>query len=271
LRARGGHLARFARAEAVVEYLAHAGGNLDEKDLVLSELVLASRPPAAASLASSLLLLGLWPGLDAAFWRRAPYWRDRTAELGAELIGTFSNQVRRFDPTRVHRVASTLVRSTEREVVRGRLRELRRQRRVAQSRLEVAGALATSDSQVDEVPSPARVAEALCPHIPGARGAETIEALRVWLGGLVGGDADLVIDGVVLERSRLELAAERGIKEHAARKRLQRALLRIRKRLQEQIQVSRDGGEMAFGAHEHELRAAVMCGLGRVSAPARPV
>lgn len=66
----------------------------------------------------SLLWLGLWPGLSGAFVRRAIFWRDATDEFIAELIAIFTDIVARLNLSRVRYVIGTLVRSTERDIIR---------------------------------------------------------------------------------------------------------------------------------------------------------
>jgi RNA polymerase sigma-70 factor (ECF subfamily) len=246
----------------VIEYLAHAGGDLDEKDRILAALARATWAGAAARLATALLLLGLWPGLDAAFRRRGCLCKDQGGEFAAEMIACFTDQVRRLDLNRVHRVAATLVRSTEREVLRVRIQDLRRRRQRSSLPIEVAETLTVSAWELDDVPSAAVAASNLFPPVTGGTVEEEIAALRSWLTNLVGQDADLVIDALLLNRSRLELGAERGIGEGATRKRLQRALGRIRKRLEDQIPRSRDGEGWRLPDHEHETRESVLSGLG---------
>src|SRR5215471_2115679 len=162
LRRRAAAIARFDRPRALVEYLAHLGGDLDEKDYILVQLALATRMGSSARLAMALLLLGLWPGLDAAFRRRARLRQERPGELEAEMVARFADQVRRLDPERVHRVAASLVRSTEREVVRARLREVSRQRRVSSLSVEAAEGLRAVAHTSEESPSSAEIAANLC-------------------------------------------------------------------------------------------------------------
>jgi RNA polymerase sigma-70 factor (ECF subfamily) len=245
LRRRLRSVARFAGAQALVDHLAHVGGDLDEKDRILMELAFASRTGPSGRLATALLLLGLWPGLDAAFRRRARIWHDHR-ELTTEMVAKFTDQVRRLHSQRVHRVAATLVRSTEREVVRASIREQRRRRRISNVPIEVAEGRTVPPWAPEEIPSAARAASDLCPSIGGGSLEQEIAGLRAWIAGFVGSDADLVIDAVVLNRSRRELGAERGIDEPAARKRLQRALGRVRRCLEPLIPVSRDDRAVAF-------------------------
>ena len=238
-------IARFAGAQALVDYLAHVGGDLDEKDRILTDLAFASRAGSSARLATALLLLGLWPGLDAVFRRRARIWLDHSSELAAEMVVRFTDQVRRLDRQRVRRVAATLVRSTEREVLRASIREQRRRRRISNMPIEVAEGRTIPPWAPEEIPTAARMAADLCPSIGGSLERE-IGGLRAWIADFVGSDADLVIDAVVLDRSRRELGAERGINEQAARKRLQRALGRVRRCLEPLLSLSRDDREVAF-------------------------
>jgi hypothetical protein len=262
LRRRGTAVSRFDAALELVEYLAHPGGDLDEKDLILTELATATIAGPAASLAMTLLLLGLWPGLDAVFGRRTRFCHDQAGELAAEMIACFTDQVRLLKPDRVHRVAATLVRSTERNVRRLSVREHRRRRRGSRVPIEVAENVNAAVWAVEEIPSAAEVASVLCPKAASESRDEAIAVLRSWLAELIGRDADLVIDAVLLNRPRLELGLERGIGKWAARKRLQRALVRIRKRLEGQIPASRGGEGWRLPGHEHETRVPGLSGLG---------
>ncbi len=247
LRSQSATIARFGGPQALVDFLAHVGGDLDEKDQILLRLASATRAGASARLAMALLLLGMWPGLDRAFARRARLRQERPGELEAEMVARFADQVGRLDAGRVHRVAATLVRSTEREVVRARLRDLRRRRRLSDLPLSLAERLRSADCAGDDLPDAADEAAVLCPELAGASADQEVAVLRAWLAGLVGPDADLVIDAVVLERPRRELGAARGIDERAARKRLQRALGRVRRCLGAKMSASRAGTQAAFG------------------------
>lgn len=247
LRSRTPAIARFERPQALIDYLAHVGGDLDEKDHILVQLALAAQVGWSGRLPMALILLGLWPGLDAAFGRLARRRQERSGELEAEIVARFADQVRRLDPQRVNRVAATLVRSTEREVVRGRQREVNRRRRISRFSVEaIERRRATAFFAHQDSGSAREAAANLCPTVIGGSSHEEITALRSWLAGLVGADADFVVDAVLLNRSRQELGAERGIDERAARKRLQRALVRVRRCLEAQISVSRAEGEVAF-------------------------
>jgi hypothetical protein len=212
-------LARFAGPGPVVEYLAHTGGDLDEKDRVLAALVEAARDPASRRLSHALLLLCLWPGLDAVFRHRLHLFLDQPYELGAELVDRFTAQVRRIDLRRVRRPAATLVRNTEREVVQARMREL--------------SAAARSTVLSHNAAGPPSPEPGLSPF--GLRSTdsddESVEALSAWLKREVGRDADLVVEAVIHKRDRRQLATSLGISDVALRKRLERALARARRAL----------------------------------------
>jgi RNA polymerase sigma-70 factor (ECF subfamily) len=228
-------LARFAGPLSVVEYLAHEGGDLDEKDRILAALVEGARLGGARRLAQSLLLLCLWPGLDAIFRRRLHLFIDRPHDLGGELIDRFAGQVRRIDLRGVTRLAATLVRNTEREVVEARMRELTDAARTGVLSPNVVG-----EASPDEGTSPFGVAR-------GQSDDVAIAALRAWLERAIGRDAELVVDAIIHKRGRRELAAARGISEVALRKRLERALARARRALDVDSE-SHIGAVPAFGA-----------------------
>jgi DNA-directed RNA polymerase specialized sigma24 family protein len=229
LRWRSLTVVRFADGRALVDYLAHVGGDLDEKDRILGELAAAMWHGPTGTIATALLVLGLWPGLDAAFRRRVCLWRDRPSELAADMLYTVFVQARHLDRSRIHRVAATLVRSTERDVVRRRLREHRRQRLISKRPIDmVEDVAAKSRAEAEEDPPPKPAALELAAMVEGRTPAQAIEEMRRWLRGLIARDADIVVDAVLLKRSGDDLAAEWGISRDTVYKRVERALLRVR-------------------------------------------
>lgn len=251
-------LKRFESPEALVRHLVTTGGDLDEKDRVLTSLVLAARADGVARLATALLLLGLWPGLDAAFGRRVRFRRREPGEVAADLISSFTDQVRRLDPTRVHRVAATLVRNAERDVMRASVRESRRCGRLANVSIEVAEELTAAPSTSVEFHDTDRTVASVCPASDDDCKDEGIATLRSWLNALIGAEADLVVEAVLLNRSRQDLGAELGIDQRAARKRLSRALRRIRRILEAQISRSRGEEGWRLRVHERETQESAL-------------
>jgi len=120
LRGKSPHLRRYRSVADLLAYLAKdLCAELDTKDAIYSELVRHAREGGpASSLAYALLCIGLWPGLSAAFARRLWFWQDRPDDLISEMTDAFTRLVARIDFNRVRRVVGTLVRSTERDVVR---------------------------------------------------------------------------------------------------------------------------------------------------------
>jgi RNA polymerase sigma-70 factor (ECF subfamily) len=216
LRRRSDLLRRFATLEGVVDYLAHEGGDLDEKDRIVWLLIEEVRHGTAGRLAHALLLLCLWPGLDAAFNRRLRLFRDRPQELQAELIGCFAAQLRRLDHKRVNRVVATLIRNTERDVVAARAQELSRAARSVEVSPDVAAV---------DVPDAASSLFGLADNLSDQ---SAVSALRDWLERAIGRDANLVVEVVIRGRDRGDLAAAHHLSRGTLNRRVERALVRAR-------------------------------------------
>jgi DNA-directed RNA polymerase specialized sigma24 family protein len=118
-------------------------------------------------------------------------------ELASEVYWHFTRQVRRMDLGRVARVAATLVRNTERDLVRARRR--------------------TRESEaLEETDLPA------CSPVEPDLLTSAIERLLSVV------DARLVLGSVTEGREWEQLAEDCGLSVAAARKRVQRALARTR-------------------------------------------
>lgn len=235
LRKRRPSMAPFAGADELVTYLNADGGELDEKDAIYAALVEAVQAEGDdAELATALLWLGLWPGLDALYRRRQRDFVNRPEALVSEIGAHFTTAVRGSDMGRINRVAATLVRNTEREVREGLKRawaeetrratlptedendeqdgstgDLRRARRSLRG-LRIGG--------VSELGQPPRVdVEA------------DVAALRELLICVVGDDVDLVIGAAVYGESQREVGERLGLTHEAARKRFQKAMRLLRR------------------------------------------
>ncbi|HEY7372266.1 MAG TPA: hypothetical protein VIF57_08920 [Polyangia bacterium] len=212
-------LAPFEEPAAVAAFLVRKENGLAERDRVLRCLVAEACVGTAKRIALALLILGLWPGLDAIFRKRRRLFQAQAHDLELEIVDQFIAQVQRVNLGRVSCLAATLVLNTEREVVDGRIRECAR---AAKSDPVTADAIAAPAFD-DEGPPPSRFA------LPfGQSDAQEVAALRRWLQSAVGQDADLVVNAVIHRRSRLALASALGISHAAARQRLARALGRAR-------------------------------------------
>jgi len=212
-------LARFRGSTDLIAYF-HGDGDLDDKDRLYAALVrLAQGQHCSARLAHALLRYGMWPGLDHVYRRHLQQFGTDSAELTEAISVAFTTVVGRMDLSRVHRVAATLVRSTQRETTDEWRRATRERARVAGSigPMVASRAGAQGDSG-DGQPT-------------GLSFAGELAVLRSRLDSIVGVDAGLVLAVLVLDYDQHEVATQLGLSYDASRKRFQRALVRIRNRL----------------------------------------
>jgi RNA polymerase sigma-70 factor (ECF subfamily) len=228
-------LAGFDDAEKVVAHLVTWGGDGDEKDRLLAALVTMVQGREHHELASALLWLGLWPGLSGIFGRRVRHFEREPDELIAEIARAFTELVERLDLTSVHRVAATLVRSTERDVM------YRKKRAWAEpkTRRDDDGDHDADGDPFDasrfDAPSLERWLEresgSALGLTPGLSFDEDVAVLRAWLEPVVGEDAELLIAVLVEGESRREVGERLGLATDSGRKRVQRAVGRLKKHL----------------------------------------
>ncbi len=181
-------------------------------------LVAAARDRRSRRLAQALLILCLWPALDAMFRRRFLLFPDRRQDLASEIIARFTAEVHRVDARRVTCLTATLLRNTERNVVRAR----RAERKVAAKRTDMTPeAAVVMPPELEREPSRFGLAA-------DQSEADSVAALSNWLHAALGDEADLVVDAVFRRKRGPQIAASLGISHAAARKRLERALARAR-------------------------------------------
>ncbi len=203
-------LAHFADPAALLDTLRVGGRSPDQKNQLLVALVGAAQSGDASSdCALTLMLLALWPGLDAV--RRRSIWRriGTGDEVASEILARASEAIRGLDLQRVNWIAATILRNIERDLIRTRQREDRHQSQL-------------TDADPDEIPSDGEAA---------ANASSVL--LRDDFVRIIGADADLVIRVAVDGFSQSEVATELGLSEAATRKRYQRATRRLRDVLQE--------------------------------------
>jgi DNA-directed RNA polymerase specialized sigma24 family protein len=210
-------MAAFPGPSALVAYLTTPGLDLDRKDAVYRELVGAVQANLEwAELASAILWLGLWPGLDAVYRRRLKLFRHGADDPVSALSLSFTSAVHRADLTRIRRIAATLVMNTERNLVdelgRGWRQGAKEEGRDADY-LEAAA----NEVQQRSGEFPNALSEGLA-----------LADLRTELLPVVGDDTDLLLAVLVVGENQREAADRLGIKHGAARKRFQRALARAR-------------------------------------------
>lgn len=204
-------LATFRDPAALLDGLHRGPGDPDDKNLILSTLVEAAQGDGPASdCALTMLLLALWPGLDAI--RRRSLWRrlGTADEVASDVLARTTEAVRGLDLGRVNWIAATVLRNVERDMIRARQRDAAR---------EVLASGADPDEVADSGDS----------GIGAAGYARLNGAVRK----LLGDDALLVIRVAIEGFSQAEVAVELGLTEAAARKRYQRAMRRLHDALQE--------------------------------------
>ena len=206
-------LARFRDPTALLDELHRTPGDPARKNVILSALVGAAQGDGPASdCALKLLLLALWPGLDAI--RRRSIWRriGTAEEVASDVLARTTEAVRSLDLGRVNWIAATVLRNVERDMIRVRQRDTARESLV-------------SLIEPDEIS-----ADKVGRH-PSAEDAHLQDDLRK----LIGTDALLVIRVAIEGYSQADVAIELGLTDAAARKRYQRAIQRLRDALQEKF------------------------------------
>lgn len=204
-------LASFRDPTALLDGLHCGPANPGDKKLILLALVEAAKGDGSASdCALTMLLLALWPGLDAI--RRRSLWRRLGAadEIASDVLARTIEVVRRLDLGRVNWIAATILRNVERDMIRARQRDAARER-------------LASDIEPDDVPA----------DQAGRQPAAEVGHLQDDLRKLIGADAMLVIRVAIEGFSQAEVAVELGLTEAATRKRYQRAMAKLKGALAE--------------------------------------
>ena len=218
---------RFTGPIGLLDYLTSKGGCLDDKDAIYRALVtVVQRGAPESKLATSLLWLGLWPGLDAVFRRALNFYFEAPEELVSDIGDRFTRSIHVADLTRIRRVAATLTRNTERDIRKGRLEARDTRLQHAAFGEEERVLRAASQPGADEL--------SMLGHTAGIAPEREIDEIRDWLTPIVSADADLVIGAAIYGEHQSELGDRLGITHSAARKRFQRAIKRIRRRLEEE-------------------------------------
>ena len=204
-------LTPFRDPAALLDGLHSTPGDPARKNQVLSALVSAAQGDGTASdCALTLLLLALWPGLDAI--RRRSIWRrlGTADEVASDVLARTTEAVRGLDLSRVNWIAATVLRNVERDMIRVRQRDTAREH-------------LASGADPDEVADSGE----------SGIGATGYARLNGAVRKLLGDDALLVIRVAIEGFSQAEVAVELGLTEAAARKRYQRAMRRLTAALEE--------------------------------------
>ena len=201
-------LAQFPSIAALMEHQHAPGGDPSKRFGVIRVLVAASQSDQAfRSTAQNMVIVALWPGLDAVYWRLWGGFPDARSELASEMIARFGEAIVTLDLEHVSSVTATLLRNLERDV----RRDLIRARRTAET--------------VQPISDPAIEAQATMfawiGHI------ET-QPLDDRLADLAPRDAQLLKQVFLLGETQQEAGRALGLGPTAARKRFQRAIQKLR-------------------------------------------
>jgi DNA-directed RNA polymerase specialized sigma24 family protein len=217
-------LQRFADHYALLDYLHTSAGDLDDKDSILASLVAEAQGSGpSGEVATVLLWLALWPGLDALYRSLFRYFAKAPDELVSEISDRFMVVVHRFDSSRVRRVAATILRNTERLIRQGLRSEWRQSGRTAH--------LSDEEIMCLDCACQSGRQETVFGFPPGTDSDIATTMLCTVLASLIGADTELVIAVAVVGELQNEAAARLAVSPGAARKRYQRAVARLRTRL----------------------------------------
>ena len=168
---------------------------------MLTALVIeAQSNKPAADVALELMLLALWPGLDAARGRLLRHYRGREEDLVSDVSARITVAIRTLDLSRVNRIAATLLRNLERDL-----------RRDLKSSWKAARLMDRLDLHAERIADPTGM-----------------QRDPAWcLRSLSAGDSLLVLAVAVGGFTQKEAGQRLGIGHDAARKRFQRALKKL--------------------------------------------
>jgi len=205
-------LARFESSTGLVEYLTGTDGDLNEKDRIYAALVRAIQARARwSAVAHAVAWLGLWPGLDGVYRRCLKHFCGEEDDLVSSISSAFTRLLGQMDLAHVERVAATIVRSTEREVMEERRRKWK------------------ETSQHHQVVREARSQSSKAPgSMTGHSFEDEVRLLRERLLPIIGADTDLLLAVVILGDNHREAGKRMGLPHGIARKRIWRALGRLR-------------------------------------------
>lgn len=207
-------LAGFRDPGALIGALRTQNHTHEQKNQILRDLVLSAQADRHRSqTAATMLLLALWPGLDAIHVRLWRHFRDRPEDLVSEVSGRLAIGIATLDLTRVTQIAATLLRNVERDVRRELTRTWGRARHEIEQPNEPTDPM-QNDTEFRMVAAERRL-------------------LGQQAGAMLGADAGLVMAVAVERMSQTEAARTIGVAPEAGRKRYQRALARVRSRIDE--------------------------------------
>lgn len=201
-------LAPFASIESLMEHQHTHGGDPTARFRVVSALVAAAQSDRRyRSTAHLSVIVALWPGLDAVFWRLCRGFPAACHDLPAELLARIGEAILAIDLNKVTAVVATLLRNVERDIRR---------------HLIAARVIDQTLLPIDDPAVEASVAELAVPTSVGKTD------ITDFLEGLTPKERQLLLRVFVVGETQEEVGLAIGLKPDAARKRYQRALAKLR-------------------------------------------
>ncbi|HLP65937.1 MAG TPA: sigma factor-like helix-turn-helix DNA-binding protein [Rhizobium sp.] len=219
-------LAAFGSIAALMEQQQAPWGDQAASYGVIRALVYAAQSENSyRSAAHLMVLVALWPGLDAVFWRIARGFPDRRDDLPADVLARVGEAILAVDFARVTAVVATLLRNVERDI----RRDLIADRVIGQA------------SRPIDDPSIEAVVEAMVAPEPADD-----QVLADHLSGLRPEDAHLLRRVFTLGETQEEAGQSLGLSHDAARKRYQRALEKLRAQQKNPSDLSHSGAAIGL-------------------------
>ena len=201
----------FESCGSIADLLHHQnapGGDSARRNAVLKALIVeAQLGQNTAKLASIIVILALWPGLDAVHGRMCRDFPETRDNHGTDILAHVSIASRTLDLKAVNRIAATLVMNAERDIRRAHIAQ-RNRYKTELSIESPMGADALAVSAPDEQRYP-------------------VDAWRNRLTKVLGRDADLFLRIIILGETQLEAGTALGLSPAAARKRHQRGMVKL--------------------------------------------
>ena len=112
-------LASHRSIASLMEHLHAPGGDALARFRIIRTLVVAAQSDLSfRSTAQVIVILALWPGLDAVFWRLARGFPDDRDTLCSEILARVSEAMLVLNLAKVTAVTATLLRNVERDIRR---------------------------------------------------------------------------------------------------------------------------------------------------------
>jgi len=220
-------LASFPSIAEIIVGQQCAGGCPFQRNLVLRSLISEAQAKAATSeLAGQIIILTLWPGLDAVYGHLCRDFRPDFDDICAELFGQIGLEIQELDLTAVNRIAATLLMNVKRDIRRSLIHHRVRQKNEVCCDDEAVHHLLVSPGKDDDSVSAAEWRKLLSP--------------------VIGRDTDLVLRIIILGETQAEAGRALGLSHAAARKRHQRAMEKLQAVRLSHTAVSHSGVAVGF-------------------------